>query len=180
MEKTLKLKELLLHGLVVPSDGFELYVRHFKSLTSIVITGNRSPSASTDLGAICSILLQNDTYLEHVSSDHPEDLLLLSYLSSYSGLKRLELISSSGEKESYSEAVNRLYTQVLPKQSEVLEELRLYIHESEAWCKAPTEDQLAGLSKCRKLRTLVAPSTFTSESAANARTIWASTSSSFG
>jgi hypothetical protein len=179
MEKALELRGLRLDGLVVSADAFKLYARHFKNLTSITIRKNRSSSASTDLGGICSILQQSGIRLEHVTSDHPEDLLLLSYLSSYSGLKTLKLMPLSGERVNYLEAVNLLYTKVLPSQSETLEELRLIIYKSDAWGMTPTESQLVGLSKCRKLRMLVAPSTFTFNCDLNARTIWVSVSCSF-
>ncbi|KAF7777633.1 hypothetical protein Agabi119p4_3705 [Agaricus bisporus var. burnettii] len=173
MEKSLELKELQLQGFVVSPDAFEHYVRHFKCLTSLAITQNRSRSASTDFGEICNILRRNNIYLEHIVADHPEDLPLLSYLSSYSGLTRLTLESQSGGTGSF-EAVNMFYTQVLPKQAEVLEELRLCFHDApRVWRKTPTVNQLAGLTQCHKLRTLVVSSLFTFEfKEEDARRIW--------
>lgn len=173
MEKALKLQELNLKGLVVDLEGFEPYIRHFRNLKSLAITGNSS-SASTDLGAICRILQQHGIYLEDLSADNPGDLLVLSYLSSYSGLKRLKFGTWCAKEGNGSEAVNRLYTQVLPKQAEVLEELHIILCNPGVWCEMPTLNQVAGLAKCRKLKSLSITSTLTPHNGENARTIWAS------
>ncbi|KAF7777840.1 hypothetical protein Agabi119p4_3912 [Agaricus bisporus var. burnettii] len=175
MEKALKLQDLRLNSLVVSPEGFETYVCHFRNLKSIAITGNRSTSAPIDLGVICRILQQNDVYLEHLSTDHPEDFLVLTYLSSYSGLKTLEfgplcMVENLGSFE----AVNWFYTQVLPNQAEALEGLRLHFRNPGVWCEMPTVNQLAGLAKCRKLKTLSVSSTYTPENVGSARTNWAS------
>ncbi|XP_006458615.1 hypothetical protein AGABI2DRAFT_115647 [Agaricus bisporus var. bisporus H97] len=150
MEESLQLNDLLLHDLIVTVE---------------------KARASMDIGAICSIFQQNHIYLEHLSTDYLDDLLL-TYLSSYAGLKSLELTTQPGGRDGF-EVVNRLYTQVIPTQAEVLADFRLYLSDSEEWCTPPTKSQLAGLAKCRNLKCFISPSIFTLENEGSARSIWA-------
>lgn len=152
-ERVLKLKTLRLCGVVVDPDDFEAHVRHFRDLTFLGITNNSSSKAYTAFGATCNILQQrNDIYLKGIVTDLSGDPLLLSYLSSYSGLTQL-CLGLQDSKDDF-DVVNQIYTQILPKHSKTLEHLQLGSVRSQIWCQIPTEEQIAGLVKCQQLKVL--------------------------
>jgi hypothetical protein len=152
-ETILKLKKLELSGVVVNPNDFEAHVQHLRDLTFLGITNNPSSKALTAFGTTCNILQKhNDVYLKGVVTDLSGDPLLLSYLSSYSGLTKL-CLGLQDNKEDFI-VVNRIYTQILPIHSKTLEYVELGSVRSSSWCQLPTKEQLAGLVKCQHLRVL--------------------------
>lgn len=151
MEGTLKLKTLRLYRVLVTLDDIEANIRHLKHLTALEIVADPGALVTSNFGAICNILQQNDIFLSCVSTD-ASDPLILSYLSSYSGITELHLYGRVGFED--FEVANEVYTQVLPKHSDTLEDLSLGSTESRVWCKPPTDEQIAQLVKCQKLRRL--------------------------
>ncbi|XP_006457375.1 hypothetical protein AGABI2DRAFT_123245 [Agaricus bisporus var. bisporus H97] len=148
-EGTWKLKELQLHGVDVSPDAMRAQARLFKHLTCLEIRNNSSLTAATDFGTICEILQQEQgVLLKSVSTDYPEDPLLLSYLCSHSGLTKL--CFDSGKKLQPPDAADSgIYMEILERHLETLEHLQL--HAGPSWNNLITE---MGLLKCQRLRTL--------------------------
>lgn len=161
-ETLLKLERLELSGVVVNPTDFDTYIRHFKDLAFLGITNNPSSKASAAFGATCNILQKhNDVYLKGVVTDLSGDPLLLSYLSSYSGLNKLCLGLQDNTED--SAVVNRIYTQILPLHCRTLEHVELGSVRSSSWCQLPTPEQVSGLVKCQQLRVLKVRAIFAPE-----------------
>jgi hypothetical protein len=146
MEREWKLTEFQLNEVEVRSDDIKAQTRHFRNLTCLEIRNNPSPTAAEDFGAICDNLWREQgVLLKSVSTDYSQDPLLLSYLDSYSGLMKL----CFGKKKALE---NDAYMRILPRHAETLEQYQLYA--GPTWCGFISEVQRAGLSQCRRLRTL--------------------------
>jgi hypothetical protein len=156
MEMEWKLEKLVLKGVVVTPGDIKKHIRHFKNLSYLEILINDDPKASTTFGQICTILQENAIFLKGVSTDHPEDPLLIPYLSSYSGLTKLCLHIEDGQLKSEfeSEIINQIYTRVIPNHSSTLEHLTMGSKEFRIWGEVPSKKQLAELVRCRNLMVL--------------------------
>jgi hypothetical protein len=153
METEWKLEKLILKGVMVTPGDIKKHIRHFRHLSYLEILVNNDPKASATFGQICSLLQENAIFLKGVSTDHPEDPLLIPYLSSYSGLTKLCLHIEDGQfkSEIESEITNSIYTYVVPNHSLTLEHLKMGSKELRVWGGMPKREHLVGLVRCRNL-----------------------------
>jgi len=102
---------------------------------------------------IWSTFIESEIQLEELVHNTTTPLLF-DYLSSYSGLKKLDLsVSTFTNASSSDEAATRFFNDVLSRHVETLESLSLRAHYEGEWCFTP---QNAGLiSQCTKLNHLL-------------------------
>lgn len=155
MEMDWTLEKLVLKGVVVRFEDIGKHIRHFKNLSFLEILFNDHPLASTTLGQICRLLQENAIFLKGVVTDHPEDPLLLHYLSSYSGLTKLHFHMSEDDRNS-DMILNQVYTLILPNHINTIEYLIMGSDkESRGWEDhpiMPKREHLVQLLKCRNLK----------------------------
>jgi len=102
---------------------------------------------------IWSTFIESEIQLEELVHNTTTPLLF-DYLSSYSGLKKLDLsVSTFTNASSSDEAATRFFNDVLSRHVETLESLSLRAYYEGEWCFTP---QNAGLiSQCTKLNHLL-------------------------
>lgn len=148
----MKLKKLKLVGIHVSADDFRTHLRHLQSLEALKILFNRHPLARDQYGQICHLLLDNQIFVKQLIIDCTSPPAVFRYLSSYSGLERLELHPRHPGDDS-SELVHRFFSSILPLHSLSLRILSLGWCVKTAWTSVTRED-LVYVAKCQMLRKL--------------------------
>jgi hypothetical protein len=153
---SLPLRRLELNGVALTSDDIASNLRHFRKIEFLGVSRNPNPLAESVLGQVCTILKEEDILLKGISTDFPDDPLLLDYLVSYSGLRELLFDPRCQSPDCPADLVERFYTQVLPSHHRTLEHLKFTCWPVPASFENDQTalDPLAEVTKCRSLRVL--------------------------
>ena len=152
------LRRLYLHDCFVRINKFTL--PHLRQLTSLELICRQH--GDLDWGLDCDYGHPRDIWSTFTGSGiQLEELVhnttntsLLDYLSSYSGLKKLELsVSPSTNASSSDETATRFFSDVLPRHLVTLESLNLDAYFEGEWCFTSRNAGLIG--QCTKLNHLL-------------------------
>jgi len=152
-----RLRRLCLHDCFVRIDKITLpHLRQLTSLELICLQHAGQPEDRVYYGYprdIWSTFIGSGIQLEELvhNSTNPS---LIDYLSSYSGLRKLELsVTPFADAASSDEAATRFFNGVLSRHLETLESLRLEAYCEDEWCFTSRNAGL--ISQCTKLNHLL-------------------------
>ncbi|KAF9011706.1 hypothetical protein BDQ17DRAFT_1344658 [Cyathus striatus] len=154
--RPLRLQTLKVYGLYVSPVDFQICLPHLRELKSFelckntyIAPGGRETYIPPNF-EIWRLMLQEQVYLDDISTDVVDDEALLEYLQVCPGIRSISLNPNMGTWAS-KEAAEVFYRDIIPKQP-MLEELSLLPAAAGPWCYDTDHEKV--LQKCRRLRRL--------------------------
>ncbi|KAF9453636.1 hypothetical protein P691DRAFT_579238 [Macrolepiota fuliginosa MF-IS2] len=157
LPQPLQLTQLDLYGIGITSD-VRNRIQHFHNLTTLVLMNGPWKAHQSSLWPC---LGEHAIHLKSLSTDAMIYPRLFEYLISYMGLEELCLRAKHSADDS-GDIVDRFYS-ILAQHHKTLRKVQLRSPRGKAWVQQPTDAQLEGILKCRKLKELSVCFSFTRE-----------------
>ncbi|KAF9443847.1 hypothetical protein P691DRAFT_808211 [Macrolepiota fuliginosa MF-IS2] len=153
LDMSLRLKQLVVIGIVVSPDDFLLRLRHFRYLEKLEIGWSSDPDLAIHFGEICAILHAEGIHLKDITGAIIHHPAIIRYLASYSGIERMVLRPSHPLDDS-TQLVDQFFSSVLRQHRNSLRYLELGLNKNTAWSRLLGRDLMIEVERCQRLEEL--------------------------